>query len=288
MTAGAMAWRAYALTAAALVAFAANSLLCRLALGTQAINAYAFTAIRLACGALTLSLLALTRPTPQPDGPAARSAWGDGLWLIVYALPFSIAYRSLATGTGALLLFGAVQLTLVVWALRQGERPSLSEGAGFFGAGVGLVYLVFPGLTAPDPWGAGCMVLAGIGWGLYTVAGKRGGDPVVRNGRSFVRATALMIPVVLATARDMSPSFTGVGLAALSGVVTSGLGYATWYAALRYLSATRAALVQLGVPILAAALGIAILDEPLTMRLLGASALVLGSLAFATRSRAAR
>jgi drug/metabolite transporter (DMT)-like permease len=282
-----MRLRAHALTAAALLGFAANSLLCRRALGDGAIDPYAFTSIRIASGALTLALITRVwradRPAASPS--TARGSWLDALWLTAYALPFSIAYRWLDTGTGALLLFGAVQLTLIAWAVRAGERPSLAEGLGFLGAGAGLVYLVSPGLTAPEPLGAAFMILAGIAWGLYTVAGKRGGDPMGRTGGNFARASLLMLPVVLLAMGSLSVTPAGIALAVASGALASGLGYAAWYAALRHHTATRAALLQLVVPILAAAGGIVVLHEPLTLRLVVSGALVLGSLAFSTRSR---
>lgn len=280
-----MPLRAHALTAAALIGFAANSLLCRLALGGAAIDAYAFTAIRIASGALTLALVLWLRRGPKPAAQSARGSWPDALWLVAYALPFSVAYRWLDTGTGALLLFGAVQLMLIVWAVRAGERPSRAEVLGFVGAGAGLVNLVSPGVTAPDPWGAAFMVVAGVAWSLYTVAGKRGGDPMARTGGNFGRATLLMVPIALLASSAMSLTLSGVVLAVASGALASGLGYAAWYAALRHLTATRAALLQLPVPVFAAAGGIALLNEPFTLRWLVASTVVLGSLALATRSR---
>jgi drug/metabolite transporter (DMT)-like permease len=279
-----MTARVIALTALSLVGFAANSLLCRLALGKGSIDAYAFTAIRIASGALTLALLVRLRPSP---GGAGRGSWWDALWLAAYALPFSIAYRWLDTGTGALLLFGAVQVTLILWAIRAGERPSLAEGIGLVGAGAGLVYLVFPGLTAPDPSGAALMLAAGVAWGLYTAAGKRGGDPLLRTGGNFARGLVFVAPVAL-LALPAKLTTSGILLAVASGAVASGLGYAAWYAALPHHTATRAALLQLSVPVLAAAGGIAALGEPLTLRWIVASALVLGSLAVAVRFRRAR
>jgi drug/metabolite transporter (DMT)-like permease len=275
-----MPGRALALTAAALVAFAANSLLCRLALGGEAIDPYSFTFVRIASGAVVLALLAGRRG-------ASAGSFRDALWLVLYAVPFSVAYLSLHTGTGALLLFGAVQLTLVVWALGAGERPSMAECLGFVGAFAGLVYLVAPGLTAPDPWGAASMVIAGAAWGLYTAAGKRGGDPLRRTAGNFARATLLLAPLAVFAALHLS-SITprGVVLAVVSGALASGLGYVAWFAALHHLTATRAALVQLVVPVLAALGGVVFLGEPVTARLLVAGSVVLGSLAFAVRARA--
>jgi drug/metabolite transporter (DMT)-like permease len=280
--------RVHAFTAAALVGFAANSLLCRQALGGKSIDPFGFTYVRLASGAVTLWLVARMLGAGADEPTPPKRSWLDALWLASYALPFSIAYTRLDAGTGALLLFGAVQLTLVVWALRAGERPTVVEGMGFLGAGAGLVYLVSPGLSAPDPWGAMWMGIAGVSWGLYTVAGKRGGDPTRRTARNFARATLLMVPVALATYARLHAKPEGLLLAIASGAVASGLGYAAWYVAMRELTATRAALLQLGVPILAAAGGIVLLSEAFTARLGLASAVVLGSLALAIGGRSRR
>jgi drug/metabolite transporter (DMT)-like permease len=203
-------------------------------------------------------------------------------------MPFSIAYTRLPAGTGALLLFGAVQLTLIVSGLRAGERPTGREILGFAGAVAGLVYLVSPGLSAPDPVGALWMTVAGLGWGLYTVAGKRGGDPTRRTARNFSRATLLMVPLALLTLRRVDASAEGIALAVASGAVASGLGYAAWYVAMRELTALRAGLLQLGVPVLAAVGGILFLGEELTQRLVIASAVILGSLGFALVVRSRR
>jgi drug/metabolite transporter (DMT)-like permease len=276
-----MPGRASVLTMVALVAFAANSLLCRLALGGEAIDPYAFTFIRIASGAAMLALLV------GRGGARGGGSFRDAFWLVLYAVPFSVAYLWLHTGTGALLLFGAVQLTLVLFAIGAGERPSVAESLGFVGASAGLVYLVAPGLTAPDPLGAASMVIAGAAWGLYTAAGKRGGDPLRRTAGNFARATLLLAPLgVFAALHLGSITPRGVVLAVVSGALASALGYVAWFAALHHLTATRAALVQLVVPVLAALGGVIFLGEPVTARLLVAGSVVLGSLAFAVRARA--
>ncbi len=281
-----MALRPLLLTITALIAFAANSVLCRLALGDGAIDAWSFTAVRLGAGALTLvALVALRRLPSEPTAGSRRGAF----FLILYALPFSFAYLALDTGTGALLLFGAVQLTMIGLGWRGGERPAALEWLGLLGAAAGVMYLVSPGVTAPDPIGAAVMVLAGVGWGLYSVAGKSagqsGGNPTVVTAANFRRAALVVVPLSVVAIPWMQLSLQGVLLATASGALASGLGYSIWYAALQHLSATRAALVQLAVPALAAGGGVLLVDEQITMRLAVASAVILGSIALGTVGR---
>jgi drug/metabolite transporter (DMT)-like permease len=265
-----------------MVAFAANSILCRLALGESAIDPYAFTAIRLGAGALTLALvLALkTRPSEKP-----KLAFRGAFFLLLYALPFSLAYVRLDTGTGALLLFGAVQLTMIGLGLRSGERPGLFEWLGLLGACGGVVYLVSPGATAPDTLGAALMVLAGVGWGLYSIAGKGAGDPTQVTATNFIRCAVVVVPVAACAFPWLSLSTKGILLAATSGAIASGLGYAIWYAALKHITATRAALVQLSVPVIAAAGGVVFVAEAISLRLAVASVIILGSIAMGTVGR---
>lgn len=269
--------------ALALVAFAANSILCREALLNTAIDALSFTLIRLGSGALVLMLLSGVTSRRDPGEPLSRRRQAlDALWLAVYALPFSLAYRRLDTGTGALLLFGAVQLTLMVSALFAGERPSVREWLGLAGAFAGLAYLVSPGVHAPDAVGALEMVAAGVGWGLYTLAGRTlHGSPVRRNARSFALGALMLIPVLLPYSSSLAVDRYGVGLAVASGTCASAIGYVLWYAALRGLSTTRAALAQLLVPVITAFGGVLLLGENVTARLVVASAVVLGALAWA-------
>lgn len=275
-------------TTSALVAFAANSVLCRLALGSGAIDALAFTAVRVGTGALALALLVRLRK----GGRAGGGSWAGACALLVYALPFSLAYLELDAGTGALLLFGAVQVTMIGLGLRGGERPGPLAWLGLVGAAGGVVYLVAPGVTAPDPLGAGSMVLAGVGWGLYSIAGRRAVDPLGATAGHFARAACVALPLAV-VARPLLPaslapavSAEGALLASASGALASGLGYAVWYAALAYLSATRAALVQLAVPVLAAAGGVLFLGEAVTPRLAIATVVILGSIALGTLDRA--
>jgi drug/metabolite transporter (DMT)-like permease len=267
-----------ACTAAALICFAANSLLCRLALAGGAIDAAAFTGARIGSGALVLALLA---------GP--RRALGHGTWrgaalLFGYAAAFSLAYRKLPAATGALLLFAAVQLTMVAAGLLAGERPPAREWAGWALAIAGLLALVSPGLRAPDPWAAALMAAAGAAWGGYSLLGRRSREALATTAGSFARAAPLAALFVLASGRPHA-SALGLALACVSGVVASGLGYALWYRALRSLSASRAALLQLAAPVLAAAAAIPILGEPVTMRLAVSGAAILGGIALAVARR---
>ena len=272
----------FVLTLAALVAFAGNSVLCRLALGVRAIDAYSFTAVRLGSGALALLLLNIWR---EPLRVSVKGSWRGAFFLVLYALPFSLAYVQLDAGIGALLLFAVVQLTMIGSGLRSGERPLPLEWLGFVGALGGLVYLVFPGLTAPHPIGAALMIVAGIGWGGYSIIGKTAGDPGSVTARNFQRAALLVLPAAVLAWPWLSLSVRGVLLATTSGVLASGLGYTAWYAALKSLPVTRAALVQLSVPVIAAAGGVIFLGEALTVRLISASAVILGSVVLAIAAR---
>ena len=272
--------RTAALTAAAMIAFAANSLLCRAALGGGHADGASFTTLRLAGGALALVLLARARGSLAPPG---RFAWGSGAALFVYALGFSLAYRRIPAGTGALLLFAAVQLTMVGAGLRAGERPRPLEWVGHSLSLAGLVFLTRPGLARPDPVGALLMLGAGAAWGVYSLRGRSRADAVASNAASFARSVPLCLgaSAIGASVGATRIDAVGVGLALGSGAVASGLGYAVWYAALRGLTATRAALVQLSVPPLAACGGVVLLGETLSPRLLVAGLLILGGIALA-------
>jgi drug/metabolite transporter (DMT)-like permease len=278
------------LTAFTLIAFAANSLLTRAALGGNQIDPLSFTALRLASGALFLLPVAqITSRRPAAARPAAArglaahssGSWFSGGALFVYALAFSLAYLSLSTGTGALILFASVQLTMLGLALRSGEVLRLGQWLGLTIALTGLIYLLLPGLTAPHPLGAALMGLAGAAWGVYSVRGRGTAAPILMTAGNFQRAAlpALIICVpAFATLRWQLP---GVWLALISGMVTSGLGYILWYRALRELTTTQAAVIQLLVPVLAAVAGVLFLREPVTVRLVIASLLILGGVALA-------
>lgn len=267
--------RLIALTVAAMVAFAGNSLLCRLALTSTAIDPASFILLRLASGAAVLWWLArCRRPTAVGEGN-----WGSASALFVYAAGFSLAYVSLTAATGALLLFGAVQVTMISGGLWSGERLSWVQSAGLAAAFAGLVGLMLPGLHAPPVTGALLMLGAGIAWGIYSLRGRGSGDPVRVTSGNFLRATPIAIVLSLALSSQASVDAAGVGYAVASGALASGIGYALWYAALPSLQATTAASVQLSVPVIAALGGILFLGETMSPRLLIASAAILGGIA---------
>ena len=280
----------------ALVAFAANSILCRLALAGGHVDAASFTSLRLLSGVAVLVPLAMARRPAAPRAPSGASlaprraglggSFAAGLALALYALPFSFAYLSLTAGTGALLLFGAVQGTMIAAGLIAGERPGAVEWIGFALALAGLVLLVAPGVEAPPPIAALLMIVAGAAWGIYSLLGRAAVDPIAATAGNFVRAAPWACAVSVVTLAAAHADRRGAILAALSGGVTSGLGYVLWYAALPGLGAMRAATAQLAVPAIAALAGVLLLGETATPRLAGAAALVLGGVALALRGRA--
>jgi drug/metabolite transporter (DMT)-like permease len=272
-----------ALTVLAMLAFAANSLLCRLALQQASIDAASFGSVRLVSGALVLMAIVRWRSGPRA---AARTDWLAATMLWAYVAGFSFAYLTLPAGSGALILFGAVQLTMFVVGLHSGERFTAAAWAGFALAVGGLLYLLSPGLAAPPLAGTLLMAAAGIAWGVYSLRGRGAGEPVAATAGNFVRAVPLALVLSLVFASQFKVSGSGVLLAVASGAVTSGLGYVLWYAALSQLSALRAATVQLSVPPLAAIGGVLLLSEALTTRLVIASAAVLGGIALVLLSRA--
>ena len=273
------------LTLLAMFAFAANSVLCRLALGEGHIDAASFATVRVSAGALILAAIVLYRE----KGPVKRDAdWRAALALFVYMAFFSFAYLSLGAGTGALILFGAVQLTMFIVALRSGEPFSPVAWVGLSIAIAGLVYLVLPGVTAPEPIGAMLMVIAGVAWGAYSLLGRKAADPTRATAWNFL----LSVPLVLVTSLMFMSQFHatsfGIALAIASGAVASGIGYVIWYAALRGLAATSAATVQLSVPVIAAIGGVVVLSEDVTLRMLVASAATLGGVAIVMSQRATK
>ncbi len=284
------------LTALTLLAFAANSLLCRMALGAHLIDPVSFSTLRLASGALILAPIAgfVGRSTAAAPGAAKRTGcWGSGSWgsslaLFVYALAFSLAYISLDTGMGALILFGTVQATMIGLGLKSGEQPHPVQWLGLVAALGGLMYLVFPGITAPHPLGALLMFISGIAWGVYSVRGKRAASPIASTAANFVRAVPMAAVASALALSSAQAQQTGIIIAVVSGSVTSGLGYVLWYRALRGLTTTQAAIVQLLAPILAAFGGIAFLGERVSARLVMSSALILGGVAMAALSSPSR
>ncbi|MEO5657779.1 MAG: DMT family transporter [Nitrospiria bacterium] len=278
-----MSSRTAVLTVGALIAFAANSVICRLALGDDTIDAASFSTIRLTSGAVTLLVIA-AMAGPGRSG-RGRGNWTSASLLFGYAITFSFAYLSLSAGTGALILFGAVQATMILAALRSGEQPHVTEWAGLLLAVAGLVYLVLPGLAAPSPAGSALMVVAGICWGVYSLRGRGVVDPLAETTGNFVRSVPLVAATSLVTLPGLHLSAAGILLAVLSGAAASGVGYVVWYAALRGLTATRAAMVQLCVPVLAAVGGVIVLSERPSPRLVLAAALILGGIGLATVGR---
>jgi len=277
--------RSVLLTIIAMVAFAANSLLCRQALGEGLIDAATFTSVRVLSGAVTLSLIVLIRRRPREPSTAN---WRSAVMLFTYMAFFSFAYLSLGAGTGALILFGAVQLTMFIFALRQGENFSLMSWIGLSLATFGLIYLVSPGVTAPDFSGAILMAVAGVAWGGYSLLGRGAADPLEATARNFVYSVPLVLIVSLFFMDDFSSTSNGLLLAVASGAIASGCGYIIWYAVLPALTATRAATVQLSVPAIAAFGGVVLLSEELTLRLFLASAVTLGGVAIVLAQRAAK
>lgn len=279
--------RTLLLTTVAMLAFAANSLLCRLALQQASIDPASFGSVRLVSGALVLWAIVRLRAGPRA---VARTDWLAAAMLWAYVACFSFAYLTLSAGTGALILFGAVQVTMFSVGLRAGERFTATAWVGLALAVGGLVYLVSPGVAAPTPQGAGLMAAAGIAWGIYSLRGRGAGDPAAATAGNFLRAAPLALALSVACAGSFQASTEGVVLAIASGALTSGLGYVVWYAALPGLTALRAATVQLSVPPLAAAGGVLLLAEAVSMRLVLASAAILGGIALVlfSRSLAAR
>lgn len=267
--------RTIVLTSLAMLAFAGNSLLCRIALEHTTMDPASFTTIRLISGAAMLWLLVSMR------GGAGMGAgnWTSAFALFVYAAGFSFAYVSLPTATGALLLFGAVQITMISHGLWSGERLRRKQVGGFLLAFAGLIGLLLPGLTAPPLHGAVLMLGAGVAWGIYSLRGKGAGDPIRVTAGNFLRTVPIALVLGLWMFKDMSLDNVTIGYAIASGALASGIGYAIWYSALRTLKATTAATVQLSVPLLAAIGGILFIAEPVTLRLALASVAVLGGIA---------
>ena len=272
------------LTLLALVAFAGNSILCRLALKQTRIDAASFTFVRILSGAAALWLILRVRNTDW-----RRSGnWLSALALFFYAAAFSFAYRELSVGTGALLLFGAVQATMILGGLRLGERFDPMQMVGLLLAISGLITLLFPGLSAPPLTGSILMLGAGVAWGIYSLSGKSEINPATATGGNFIRAVPFAALAGLATLRWAQVDLPGIGYAIVSGAITSGVGYVVWYSALPGLKATSAATVQLSVPVLAATGGILLLGEGITLRYLLASAVTLGGIALVIFEKRAR
>jgi drug/metabolite transporter (DMT)-like permease len=266
----------------ALIAFASNSVLCRLALQRATVDPATFTTIRMISGA---AMLLLVMGWARPDARQKIGSWASAGLLSLYAVPFSFAYTGLSAGTGALILFGSVQMTMLVAAVRSGEQPHSGEWTGLIVALAGLVYLVFPGLSAPPFIPAALMGIAGCCWGLYSLRGRSGTHPLAETTSNFVRSVPMVVVVSLVMRDRFHAELRGTLLAVASGALTSGLGYVAWYAALRGMTAMRAAVLQLAVPVVAAAGGVVLLAEAVSVRLVLSTILVLGGIGLAIVSR---
>lgn len=273
--------RVFLLTSVAMVAFAANSVLCRLALRDSAIDPVSFTLIRLISGAVILwMLLRVKHPTKKPNG-----TWQGAMTLFVYAFAFSYAYVRLDTGTGALLLFGAVQMTMLMHGFFKGERMNRLGTTGIIAALIGLVILLLPSASTPPLISAAVMLAAGAAWGGYSVLGKSAQDPMASTTGNFLLAIPFIAISSLPFISTFSSNLTGIICAISSGALASGLGYAIWYIALRELSSFQAATVQLSVPVLASIAGVLVLGESLSIRMVLASLAVLGGIALVLGAR---
>ena len=273
------------LTVLAMVAFASNSILTRMALGPHLIDAATFTLVRLFAGALVLGVLARLQ-TGAWTWLVGKGVSGP-LALFVYAAPFSFAYLRIGAAAGALVLFGVVQLTMVGWGVVRGERPRLRAWAGIALAVGGLVALTLPSAGRPDPLGVALMAVAGVAWGVYSLWGKQARDPLAANARNFLWSLPLAAVLFLVFPRTIEGSY-GLILAVTSGALTSGVGYAIWYRALRGLTSIRAAVVQLSVPVIAGLGAIVLLDERLGSTFLISGLFILGGIALVLSERVLR
>ncbi len=273
------------LTLLTLIAFASNSVLCRLALAGHSIEPENFTVVRIATGVIALCLVSGLTQKARPWG---NGSWLSGALLFLYAIAFSLAYVNLSAGTGGLILFGSVQFTMIGVGIWKGERPSPAEWLGLVIAQTGLIILVFPGLHAPSPVGALLMITAGAAWGLYSLRGKLATNPTLATADNFMRALPMATLVAIPGLRHTQATSYGFGLAVVSGAVTSGIGYVLWYSVLPHLTATRAAITQLAVPAIVAIGGVLFLSEKIDARFLIASAMMLGGVATAVIQKGTR
>lgn len=271
--------RLFTLTGLTMIAFAANSVLCRLALKEAHIDPASFTWIRLVSGAFTLLLIS----SLQSRSFSREGSWWSALALFIYASCFSFAYVSLPTGSGALLLFGAVQLTMISYGFWSGERLTAIQWIGFSMAVAGLIGLLAPGISAPPLQGSALMLFAGVAWGFYSLRGKSSKNATLATSGNFLRAIPLALILGVVTARAIRLDYYGVFLAITSGTLASGLGYSLWYSVLPWLRSVSASTVQLSVPVLASFGGLAFVSEPITLRLLLSSLVTLVGIALVIR-----
>lgn len=278
--------KALVFTSLALIAFAANSVLCRLALGGKVIDAAGFTSVRLLSGAFVLFCILKLR-YPKKASPS-KGSWPAAFMLFLYAVTFSFAYLTLSTGTGALILFGSVQITMILRSLFSGNRLLPIEWMGVIVAFSGIVYLALPGVTAPSFSGFSLMTAAGIAWGLYTLKGRGSKDPLSDTTYNFLRSVPFVMMLGLLFFKDVHISARGILLAVMSGGITSGIGYTLWYTALRKISATQAAVVQLSVPVIAGFGGVVFVSEQISLRLTLSALLTLGGILMVILGRNAK
>jgi len=278
----------FALTSVTMLAFAANSVLCRIALAGEAIDAASFTAIRLASGALVLTILLLSRAKFKGRSMhhiLRAGSWPAAGWLCLYATGFSFSYLSVSTATGALILFGMVQLTMMIASLSSGEQPSPRAWAGYSLAVAGLVFLLLPGVNAPSLWGALLMAVAGVAWGMYSILGRGSANPLAQTAGNFLLTLPMSAAMLLLSVNRLHGNTDGMMLAMVSGALASGLGYALWYYVVSRMSGATAATVQLSVPLLAAVGGVMLMQEPITLRLALTSMMILGGIALVTMKK---
>jgi len=266
-------------TSLALLAFAANSILCRLALLSGAIDAASFTVIRLLSGAIVLGFI-INIVNYKKSSIMAKGSWSASLMLFLYATAFSFAYMRLDTGTGALILFGSVQITMLLLSIISGKRLHITEWIGVFIACSGFVYLILPEISTPSVNGFLMMSLAGITWGIYTLKGKVSSNPLMDTGYNFFRTIPFTLILLVSTFESSHYSYKGILFAVLSGGIASGIGYALWYRALQEISATQAAIFQLLVPVIAALGGVLFVAEIMTPRLMLSASLILAGIFF--------
>lgn len=263
-------------TSLALIAFAANSVLCRLALGNGSIDAASFTVIRLLSGAVVLCVILSFQRNNQDA--LSKGSWMASFTLFLYAITFSYAYLSVDTGTGALILFGSVQITMIILSIIGGTRLHITEWFGVVIAITGFIYFILPNVSTPSMNGFILMTISGISWGVYTLIGRRSKNPLTDTTYNFVRTIPFVVLLAVFTLDNMSYSNDGVILALLSGGITSGVGYTIWYIALNDLSSTQASVIQLSVPIIAAIGGVIFVSELITFRLIISAIIVLGGI----------
>lgn len=267
-----------AATVFALLAFAANSVLCRLALGENAIDPSSFTIIRLISGIIILMAVMQLSEKSNNVKLKSKGSWLAASMLFIYAIAFSFGYVSLDTGTGALILFGSVQITMIITSVISGNKLHISEWLGLLIAFSGFVYLIIPDLVTPSLMGFMLMTISGVAWGFYTLLGRTSQSPLSDTVYNFLRTSPFILVLIFFGLNDIHLTYTGIVLAVLSGAIASGLGYFVWYIALKGLSVTQAAVVQLFVPIIAATGGVIFTHELITLRLIESSALVLGGI----------